>query len=913
MLNISKAMTAGAVRDYFQESGHDYYLDGRNPPGRWGGRLAREFGLVGEVQKEQFDRMAEGYHPITGEDLVLRRTDNRRSANDITISAPKAFSLIYLGEKDEEKRRKLLQAFVESCDWIMDKMEPDVGARVRIDGADHDRKTGNWAYAGFVQFDSRPDDNTELPCIQVHRHHTVFNLTRDPEEQRIKALQIGMVKENADLWMPLFHNELARRVRELGYGVERDPKTGIVGFGIAGVTRELVDRFSPRRATIQEAKDRIAELLKVDDPEETARLAKKLGITDEQRIELLHQARQRGLEAVLQAEGAKLTRKHKQKDLDAAALWDTWQRMLSPEDRATLEGAKGQQGWVTTDADAARYLIEHVFHRQSVVAEKKLLAEGLRYGVGSVTLDGLKKELIRQGVVFENGEATTRELGRQEAAMRNFAREGRGRWRPVVAERGEIARLVREAEREADIELSGEQAKAIAGLVGSRDAVNMVDAGQGTGKTTMLETYGGILARQDVRSTWLGTTHTAVDELTERGLPAMTVARFLASEEEQQKAAGSRIIVDESSMLAHADAYRLMMYAKENGCRVDFVGDSRQYKAPVAGNPMRLLKLAGVEPITMTKTMRQQGRLKDAMERIRDGQALDGHDILSELGMVHELPLADLAQKAADLYLQWSAKGEQVPVVSPTHAQAAEIAAKIREGLRARGDLKGEDQPVRRLVNLNWTPAQVKDVRKHGVEPGVVLLRYGAYREETQHLAVGDLVKTTMGGKAKDGKKLRAGKKFRITGFTKGGDPILDGGVVVDKNWGGLVQRYVGTGQGAQGITATRGIVVYGTPSLVATREEGWYVPVSRVRKEVAVLTDSNEELRKAIQRQDKDKAKSATELLEAAAQRRKAEFRQWLGRHFAYQRRLAAFAQAHEAARRAPERKRQQENEYVR
>src|SRR5262249_36093618 len=159
------------------------------------------------------------------------------------------------------------------------------------DGADYDRQTGNWAYAGFLQFDSRPDDKTALPVVQIHRHHTVFNLTRDPAEQRMKALQIGMVKENADLWMPLFHNELARRVRALGYGVERDPKTGIVGFGIAGVPRELVERFSPRRATILEEMKRISKALKIDDPKETARLAKELGITEQWRIELLHQKR----------------------------------------------------------------------------------------------------------------------------------------------------------------------------------------------------------------------------------------------------------------------------------------------------------------------------------------------------------------------------------------------------------------------------------------------------------------------------------------------------------------------------------------------------------------------------------------------------------------------------------------------
>src|SRR6516165_7817309 len=115
MLNISDAMTAGAVRGYFESSGHDYYIDGQNPPGIWGGELAKEWGLQGRaVDRLHFERAAEGYHPVTGEDLVLRRGDTRRAANDITISAPKDLSLLYLRTQDE----RLLKAFEETCDWI---------------------------------------------------------------------------------------------------------------------------------------------------------------------------------------------------------------------------------------------------------------------------------------------------------------------------------------------------------------------------------------------------------------------------------------------------------------------------------------------------------------------------------------------------------------------------------------------------------------------------------------------------------------------------------------------------------------------------------------------------------------------------------------------------------------------------
>jgi conjugative relaxase-like TrwC/TraI family protein len=904
MLNVSKAMTASAVKKYYPDN---YFINASNLPGIFGGELMKEWGLKGKiVEKEAFERITDGYDPLTGADLTQERRENRRAANDITISAPKDFSLIYLAEKDEAKRAKLLKIFVESCDWIMTKMEADAATRVRIGGADDDRTTANWGYAGFLQFDSRPEskpgeDKKEpaVPTIQIHRHHTVFNLTRDPVEQRIKALQIGLVKENADLWMPLFHNELARRVRELGYGIRREKETGSVGFAIAGVPRALVMKHSPRRLTIKEAKKRIEKAF--DDPEANEKLAKELGITERWRIELLKEARKKGLLAEL----AVITRKHKQKDLSQKDLLAFLERQLSPQDRAVLQMAKGQRGWKTTDADAMAYAIEHLSYWRNVIPEKKLLAEALRYGVGSVTLDGLKQEMKRQGVMVDkHGLATTRQLRGQEAFITRMTREGKGKKRPVVAESLDVRRLVAAlAGEKAAAELGKQQESSLRALVGSRDLVNVVDAGQGTGKTTMMEHYARILDRYQVPATWLGTTHTAVDELNARGLPAMTLAHFLHSKEAQRAAARSRIILDESSMLAHRDAYQLFLYAKEQGCRLDFVGDSKQYKSPVAGNTMELLRrYGGIAPITMTDTKRQQGRLKAAMEAIRDGKVLDGHQILHELKMVHEFPLDQLTQKAADLYLEWSAKGQDVPVISPTHLQAGDIAQRIRVGLRGRGELSGEDKIVRRLVNLNWSPAQLKDAKKGGGEEGVVLLRYGAYREDTQTLAVGDLVKTTMGGKTKDGKHtLKNGQKHRIAGFTETGDPVLSNGWVVDKDWGGLVPRYVSTGQGAQGITAPRAIVVYGTPSLVATRQEGFYVPVSRVREEVAVLTDSNAALREAIQKQDT--RKFAMELFEEPERRpHKVSLPERLKKHVALMRRRLVFEEARERSLPRPE-----------
>ena len=304
------------------------------------------------------------------------------------------------------------------------------------------------------------------------------------------------------------------------------------------------------------------------------------------------------------------SRQHKQ-DETLDELRDYWNSRITAEEGQAIADTieRAQQGKNPEPANtvdkAAAFAMEHWFYRNSVLKETFKQVTGLHITamercMGAALPAELEREFQKQGVISDretlpiwnpDKEVTSAANYEQERRMTAFARAGRGSQRPVVPPPVDLRQLLgASAGGKAAVRLTDEQEAAIRALVGSRDAVNIVDAGQGTGKTTMLEQYGKILARFEVGTTWLGTTHTAVRELTARGLPAQTVAHFLTSQEEQQKAAaGHRIIVDESSMLPHRDAYRLMMYAKEHGCRLDFVGDSKQYKSPTAGDTMRLL------------------------------------------------------------------------------------------------------------------------------------------------------------------------------------------------------------------------------------------------------------------------------------------------------------------------------------
>src|SRR5262249_47181723 len=113
MLTISKPLSAGQARRYhaeeFQSARDNYYTEGERIAGTWHGRLAEKWGLTGEVQEEHFQRLADGQHPLTGDQLVRHQTarssshDDERATTmehragwDATFSAPKTVSLTAL-------------------------------------------------------------------------------------------------------------------------------------------------------------------------------------------------------------------------------------------------------------------------------------------------------------------------------------------------------------------------------------------------------------------------------------------------------------------------------------------------------------------------------------------------------------------------------------------------------------------------------------------------------------------------------------------------------------------------------------------------------------------------------------------------------------------------------------------------
>ena len=198
MLTISKPLSAGQAQTYHKEdfanAQENYYSEGESIRGEWNGKLAEEWGLRGEVQEEHFQHLANGQHPLTGEQLVRHQTAREyvnargetvstmehRAAWDATFSAPKSVSLTALVGGDESVR----QAHRDSVKVALNEMERFVQAR--MGGNRLPETTGKWIATSFEHDSARPVNGYAAP--QLHTHVVFFNLT-ETKNGEARALQ----------------------------------------------------------------------------------------------------------------------------------------------------------------------------------------------------------------------------------------------------------------------------------------------------------------------------------------------------------------------------------------------------------------------------------------------------------------------------------------------------------------------------------------------------------------------------------------------------------------------------------------------------------------------------------------------------------------------------------------------------
>src|SRR6266404_2891848 len=144
MIRITQQESAKDAKRYYATA--DYYSEGQEIVGCWGGKGAARLGLEGTVDKLSFERLCDNLDAKNGKQLTARTRTERRVGYDFTFSVPKSVSLLYAMSGDEG----ILDAFRASVDETMREMEAEMRTRVRKNGADIDRTTGNMVWAEFI-------------------------------------------------------------------------------------------------------------------------------------------------------------------------------------------------------------------------------------------------------------------------------------------------------------------------------------------------------------------------------------------------------------------------------------------------------------------------------------------------------------------------------------------------------------------------------------------------------------------------------------------------------------------------------------------------------------------------------------------------------------------------------------------
>ena len=310
---------------------------------------------------------------------------------------------------------------------------------------------------------------------QLHTHFVLFNATWDKTEQRWKALQTSGMFDAIHYGTEVYRNELVKRLQGIGYKIRQTSSA----FEIEGVEPELIERFSKR------SKERDAAVAK-----EQLRLGRKL--TKDEVANVVHQTRPKKLK------GASDEQVRKQQ-LGEIGFFE--KRAL----RKVVAGANGRPmtpAETVSEYAAVEHGLAHVFERNSVAPEHRILEAALVKGRGQLDLAQLKEKLAADDHLVRVGsEYSTRHILNRELALIRTVNAGIEAVAPVTRH------------YEAPAYLGHDQRKALAHVLTSPDRVTGFRGLAGSGKSTALVELAHALHRQGFEAVFCAPTASAADTL----------------------------------------------------------------------------------------------------------------------------------------------------------------------------------------------------------------------------------------------------------------------------------------------------------------------------------------------------------------------------------------------------------------
>jgi len=398
------------------DAGVGYYRDRDGLHSEWLGQGAITLDLAGRTPDyEHFKRLLRGLDPWSGDQLTARLRDDRIPCWDLTVSMPKGPTLAI-----ERGDGRVLAAFRESYREAFALLERYATTRVRLDGRQEDRVTGNLVAYVVEHPDTRPVEDETLPedhpwrvmpLPDRHAHLVVANETWDAVEGRWKAVKFRPIMDLRKYFDRCFDAIFAAKLADLGYEIETEWRTDARGrtsyysWDIKGMPAAVLERLSKRSQEIDTLEQAIIAERKELDPYAPDHLSPverdRLGAT---------------------------SRRQKRDDLTLDECRRYWETLISPEEgraiaetirRAMLGRPEARPEQAA--ARAADFAMRHHFEAEAAVPLEQLVATALEHGMGSARPGDIERELTRLGVLLVEQD------GRTLATTHHRATHPRGR------------------------------------------------------------------------------------------------------------------------------------------------------------------------------------------------------------------------------------------------------------------------------------------------------------------------------------------------------------------------------------------------------------------------------------------------------------------------------------------------------
>ncbi|ELJ8720566.1 MobF family relaxase [Vibrio cholerae] len=582
----------------------DYYTKGGEPSGVWYGKGAILLGLSGNVEKDDYNKIMNGFSP-DGEALCQNPGSGHRAGLDLCFSPPKSVSVVWARADTTLKQQIQTAQFRAVCSAISHLEKHAAITRRSHNGTSREQVIG-LVTATYEHSTSRALDP------QLHTHCLVANIA-----PRYDGTWGTLESRDLFLWQAsagaVYKAELAFQLRELGFDIEKYQDT----FQISGVPMSICEHFSKRSHDIRAKLDMA------------------------------------GVSSGRSSFGdiAVLDTRMKKEEVNRSNLFMDWNRQMDERGFGfdVLENIISRvQCFEFTDVIFDEIAVlekvsekKAVFRRQDIYKAAAELAQVS--GEPSSRIDTtVKRLLLDKDIIFikrdikHNDLFTSRHIVEAERSLIEYSKQLKSDLGSPINS-SSVDNAIKKL-CASGINLSDEQQEAVWKAC-SASKISIVQGAAGSGKTASLQAVRDAHESEGYRVIGASVAKLAADNLSrEAGINTFTLAKLLIDLEQNRLHIDEKtlILIDEAGQLGSIDLSILFKNVTVRGAKLVLVGEDKQLDSVSHAGALRYLSKPDIAGASRIETIRRQREewSRQAVMYLRNGKARNSLSLSQKKGFV---------------------------------------------------------------------------------------------------------------------------------------------------------------------------------------------------------------------------------------------------------------------------------------